>query len=193
MPASGRRIVAGAARLHAEQVFAGVALEQRPLAALALQQVGRQRHLAARHVRAQALAHAPGARARAFPSYLFASLWFFHLLRGASGASSAAGWRRRGRPMRHARAQALAHEPGTTLARPALAVTKWAQQARACAARVPSERALTVAVPPSSWRRAGAPRRRQLGRRGRSINAEQRARTAGVLYAEQRAATARVL
>jgi len=146
MPASGRRIVAGAARLHAEQVFAGVALEQRPLAALALQQVGRQRHLAARHVRAQALAHAPGTRARPFPFYLFSSVGFFHLSRGASGPPPQQAGAARGRPMRRACAQALAHAPGATLARPALAVSKWAQQTRACSARVPSDRAHTMAA-----------------------------------------------
>ena len=45
--------------LHAEQVLAGVALEQRPLGRVPLQQVGRQRHLAARDIRTQHLAYAP--------------------------------------------------------------------------------------------------------------------------------------
>ena len=45
--------------LDAKHVLAGVALEQRPLAGLALQQVGGHRHLAARHLAAKVLAQAP--------------------------------------------------------------------------------------------------------------------------------------
>ena len=50
---------ASSADLHAKEVFAGVAAQQRPLRRVPLDQVGRHRHLAAGHIHAQPFADAP--------------------------------------------------------------------------------------------------------------------------------------
>ena len=68
------------ADLHAEQVLAGVAAQQRPLRGVPLNQVGRHRHLAGGHIHTQPLADAPAPHA--------ASLWLVLILPVATAFKS---------------------------------------------------------------------------------------------------------